>query len=243
MCRPLALAVALTGVSIVFASACGTVTPQADASGQAGSGAGSSGQAGSGGGSGGAAAGTTGQAGSTAGTTGQGGAVAGTTGQAGTGTGPGGTTGVGGRGGQAGGVAGTIGSGGRGGQAGGASGGRGGTTGRGGQGGQNDGGVSCSELEAEYSKAVAEARMCNPEATGQCQMLVNTGLACPLCQVRVNDAGKANAIRTQWTKQGCTPPIVCPQVICVSPGAGVCSKSDASGSGGMCTMLPTPGPI
>jgi hypothetical protein len=240
------LPVAVGGVAVFFAFAsCGTVTQAPDGSGQAGSSAGTSGQAGSSAGTSGQAG--SGQAGATAGTTGNGGqagGVAGTTGGAGT-TGSAGTTGNGGRGG---GSAGTTASGGRGGQAGGnagstGSGGRGGAggTGRGGAGGQNsDGGVSCSELETEYSKAVADARTCNPEVSGQCQQKVNSGLSCPGCQIAVNSTTRPDAIRMQWTKQGCTPGIVCPAIICVAPGAGICTKTDASSSGGTCTMVPTP---
>ena len=227
----------LTSFAIVLAAACGSVTEVKDGSGQGGT----SGHAGSGAGGN---AGTTGQAGSTAGTTGQGG----TTGQAGSGPGGGGTTGGAGTTGSAGrggttGAAGTTGSAGRGGTTGSA--GRGGTTGsagtsgsagRGGQGGQNDGGLSCSELEAEYSKAVQEARACTPDAAGQCQQLVDTGLGCPQCQVRVTDTKGPDAIRAMWNKAGCTPPIFCPAIICVVPGPGMCTRSDASGTGAICTM-------
>jgi len=150
----------------------------------------------------------------------------GTTGNAGNGGngGNGGSTGAAGTTGSAGttGTAGTTGS--------------AGTTGRGGQGGQNDGGLSCSELDAEYSKAVQEARACTPDAAGQCQQLVDTGLGCPQCQVRVTDTKGPDAIRAMWNKAGCTPPIFCPAIICVVPGPGMCTRSDASGSGGICTM-------
>ncbi len=246
------LPVALGGLTVWLAFAsCGTVTQAPDGSGQAGSSAGTTGQAGSSAGTSGQAG--SGQAGATGGTTGQGGqagGVAGTTGSAGT-TGNAGTTGgagATGNAGRGGGSAGTTAGGGRGGQAGGnagttGNGGRGGTggTGRGGAGGQNsDGGVSCSELETEYSKAVAEARMCNPEASGQCQQKVSTSLACPGCQIVVNSTTNPDAIRMQWMKQGCTPGIVCPAIFCVAPGAGICTKTDASSSGGTCTMVPTP---
>jgi len=254
----------LTSFAIVLAAACGSVTEVKDGSGQggtsghagsgAGGNAGTTGQAGS-------TAGTTGQGGTT-GQAGSGPGGGGTTGGAGTtgSAGRGGTTGSAGRGGTTGtagtsgsagttgrggttGAAGTTGSAGRGGTTGSA--GRGGTTGsagtsgsagRGGQGGQNDGGLSCSELEAEYSKAVQEARACTPDAAGQCQQLVDTGLGCPQCQVRVTDTKGPDAIRAMWNKAGCTPPIFCPAIICVVPGPGMCTRSDASGSGGICTM-------
>ena len=63
-----------------------------------------------------------------------------------------------------------------------------------------------------------DARECTPDGPGQCQQLVETTLACPGCQVRVTDTRGPDAIRMQWTKAGCTPPIFCPAIICVAPG-------------------------
>jgi hypothetical protein len=234
-----------TGQAGSGASGSAGTTGQAGNGGTTGQGGAPTGQAGAGPGGGGGATGSAGRGGTggAAGTTGNAGAT-GSAGRGGTGGGAGatgnaGTTGSAGRGGTGGGAgttggAGATGSAGRGGAGGSA--GATGSAGRGGQGGQTDAGLGCSELEAEYSKAVQEARACNPDGTAQCQQLVDTGLACPGCQVRVTDTRGPDAIRAQWNRSGCTPPIFCPAVICVAPGPGMCTRSDASGSGGICTM-------
>jgi hypothetical protein len=79
-------------------------------------------------------------------------------------------------------------------------------------------------------------RACTPGATGQCQVLVSTTLSyCTGCSTYVNDATKLNAIRTQWTNQGCAVPVVCPAILCIAPGPTSCVATDGGSPGGTCT--------
>jgi hypothetical protein len=169
----------------------------------------------------------------TGGSGGTGGGQSGGSGQPGTGGNGGGHASGGAAGGGAGGGghAGAGGSGGAGGKA--ATGGHGG----GGQGGQTvDSGVSCAELANEYSAALPAAEACTPGAANQCQQLVPLSLSiCTGCEHYVTDATTLNALRTQWTNQGCnltTALIVCPAIACINPGtAGDCVAVDGSANG------------
>ncbi len=246
----------LVGLILAFEINCGSVS--SDGSGTGGSGgtgggqSGGAGQTGKGGSGGSGNAGTHGGsggqagAGATSGSGGQGGDVAAT-------GGAGGDHASGGGGGHASGGAGGHASGGAGGHAsGGAAGGGAGTGGHaggggsatgghggGGQGGQTvDSGVTCAELANEYSAALPAAEACSPGAANQCQQLVPIALSiCTACQHYVTDATTLNAIRAQWTNQGCnqaTGTIVCPlaAVLCINPGtAGDCVGTDGSANG------------
>ena len=247
----------LVGLALAFEINCGSVS--SDGSGTGGSagtgggqsgGAGQTGKGGSGGsGNAGTHGGSGGQAGAgaTTGSGGQGGDVAAT-------GGAGGDHASGGSGGHASGGAGGHASGGGGGHAtggaagggagnGGHAGGTGGAAtgghGGGGQGGQSvDSGVSCAELANEYSAALPAAEACTAGAANQCQQLVSISLSvCTGCQHYVTNATTLNAIRTQWTNQGCDQPtgtIVCPlaAVLCINPGtAGACAGTDGSPNG------------
>ena len=248
----------LVGLVLAFEINCGSVT--GDGSGTGGSGgtgggqSGGSGQPGTGGSggsdTGGTHGGSGGQGGDVAATGGAGGdhasggagghASGGAGGHASGGAGghaSGGAAGhaTGGGGGHAtGGAAGSgAGSGGHAGGGGSATGGHG----SGGQGGQTvDSGVTCAELATEYSAAVPAAEACTPGAANQCQQLVPLSLSiCTGCQHYVTDATTLNALRTQWTNQGCnltTALIVCPAIACINPGtAGDCIAVDGSANG------------
>ena len=243
----------MVGLALAFEINCGSVS--SDGSGTGGSGGGQSGgagQTGKGGSGGGGNAGTHGGsggqagAGATSGSGGQGGDVAAT-------GGAGGDHASGGSGGHASGGAGGHASGGGGGHAtGGAAGGGAGNGGHaggggsatgghggGGQGGQSvDSGVSCAELANEYSAALPAAEACTAGAANQCQQLVSISLSvCTGCQHYVTNATTLNALRTQWTNQGCDQPtgtVICPlaAVLCINPGtAGACAGTDGSPNG------------
>lgn len=146
-------------------------------------------------------------------------------------------SGSGGSGGTGGGQSGGAGQTGRGGSAG--AGGKAATGGHGGggQGGQTvDSGVTCAELVNEYSAALPAAEACTSGAANQCQQLVPLSLSiCTGCEHYVTDAKTLNAIRAQWTNQGCnltTALTVCPAIACINPGtAGACTGVDGSPNG------------
>jgi hypothetical protein len=233
-------------LALVFEINCGSVTGDGSGSGGSGGtgggqsgGSGQTGNGGSGGGNAGTHGGSGGQAGAgaTSGSGGQGGDIAAT-------GGAGGDHASGGAGGHASGGAGGHASGGGGGHAtgggGGHAGGGGSSTGGhggGGQGGQAvDSGVSCSELVSEYSAALPAAEACTSGAANQCRQLVPLSLSiCTGCEHYVTNATTLNAIRAQWTNQGCnltTALIVCPAIACINPGtAGDCVAVDGSANG------------
>ena len=242
----------LVGLTLAFEINCGSVT--SDGSGSGGSGgtgggqSGGTGQTGKGGsgGNAGTHGGSGGQAGAgaTSGSGGQGGDVIGSGGAGGSHAsgGAGGHASGGGGGHASGGAAGGgAGGGGHAGSAGGSSGAGGkaatGGHGGGGQGGQAvDGGVTCAELVNEYSAALPAAEACTSGAANQCQQLVPLSLSiCTGCEHYVTDAKTLNAIRAQWTSQGCnltTALTVCPAIACVNPGtAGACTGVDGSPNG------------
>ena len=241
----------LVGLVLAFEVGCGSVT--SDGTGSGGTGGGQSGGSyqtgtgGTGGGNAGTHGGSGGQAGAgaTSGSGGQGGDVVATGGAGGNhasggagghASGGGGGHASGGGGGHASGGAAGGGAGG-GGHAGGGGSSATGGHGGGGQGGQTvDSGVTCAELANEYSAALPAAEACTPGAANQCQQLVPLSLSiCTGCQHYVTDATTLNALRTQWTNQGCnltTALIVCPAIACVNPGtAGACAGTDGSPNG------------
>jgi hypothetical protein len=244
----------LVGLVFAFEINCGSVTSNGSGSGGSGGTAGDqsggpdqTGNGGSGGGNAGTHGGSGGQAGAgaTSGSGGEGGDVVGTGGAGGnhaSGGAGGHASGGGGHasGGAAGGGAGSGGHAGGGGSS--ATGGHGG----GGQGGQAvDSGVTCAELANEYSAALPAAEACTPGAANQCQQLVPLSLSiCTGCEHYVTDATSLNAIRTQWTNQGCnltTALTVCPAIACINPGtAGDCVAGDGSANGVCAYGVATP---
>src|SRR5450631_806934 len=240
----------LVGLAVAFQINCGSVT--GDGSGSGGTGGGQSGgsdqtgKGGTGGGNAGTHGGSGGQAGAgaTSGSGGQGGDVIGSGGAGGKhasggagghasgGAGGHASGGAAGGGAGAGGPAGSAGGGGAGGKA--ATGGHGG----GGHGGQTvDSGVTCAELVHEYSAALPAAEACTSGAANQCQQLVPLTLSiCTGCDHYVTNATTLNAIRAQWTNQGCDQvgTTVCPlaAVLYINPGtAGACAGADGSPNG------------
>jgi hypothetical protein len=145
----------------------------------------------------------------------------GATGSAGKGAAGAAGGGVGGAGGAA------AGSGGHGGTQGAAGeGGGGGGAGAGGNGGA--GGSICTDLEMQYATALMKAKMCNASATGQCQMLVATDLACPSCKTHVNDATEVLDLSNRYQQAGCSSMVhICPLAACVNPGSGACVPINA----------------
>src|SRR5262245_17846596 len=99
------------------------------------------------------------------------------------------------------------------------------------------GGKSCSELQAEYEKALTVALACDPNAANQCQQAAMSANSCA-CEVTVQDPGQANAIVVQLRAQGCTPAqtVACP---CPPPVPLTCVAS-ATG-GGTCQQPLPPG--
>ena len=176
-----------------------------------------------------------GQAGSTGGTTGAGG-ITGSAGSSGGGTGSAGTTGSGG---QAAGASGSAGAaGGRGGVVGTAGNtGAGGLAGKGGQGGAGGqagvgggGGQSCAQIEAAYTQAIQQARMCRAGTggAGPCPYLVSSALSCG-CQIWAGDTTEIDKIKAQWNAAGCTPGIICPAIACLNPGTKASCLPNDSG--------------
>jgi hypothetical protein len=188
--------------------------------------AGTQGVAGQGPAGAGGAAGTAG-AGGAAGTAGA--AAGGRGGAAGSGTGRGGAAG----GGTAGGAGGAVGRGGTGG------GGAGGAVGRGGTGG---GDTTCDDLQTAYAQALMAARQCHSEKPDQCLVLASTSLACPGCQIHVNDGTKIDALTRQWVEAGCDRLVrVCPAIACIVPTGAGCVPID---SGDFCMEgKPTTDPV
>ncbi len=172
-----------------------------------------------------------GQAGGTP-TPGPGGHAGGT---GGTGENPGGAGGAGGGG-----------PGGEGGVSGGHGGGTSGSTGTGGHAGTaggGHGGQTCDDIAAAFQAALPEAESCMPGATHQCEKLASTSPlgGCPGCGQYVNDDTMLNALRTQYTQQGCQRSnIFCPQFLCIQPQKQGCMPSDAS-AGGTCRPIVSTG--
>jgi hypothetical protein len=215
------------GLLGVVAVACGSVTAVQDdaGSGHAGASTGGSGGASAGapGAAGVGAAGSTGTAG-TAGTTG----VAGATGTAGAS----GTAGAGGHGGSSG-TAGSTGHAGTSGTAGAT-----GTAGSGAAGSMSgDAGVEdCTAIEAEFTAAMKEAKVCNPNAAAaQCQTATPNAIYCSTCDTHVQGSTtEIDRLTTKYTSQGCELGRACSALHCATNGKGVCVANDG-GSGGTCT--------
>jgi hypothetical protein len=154
------------------------------------------------------------------------------TGSAGQSRGATGASGAGGTAGAGSGAGSIAGSGGHGerdaGQGGGSAGQRAGDGGAGSQagtGGRAGAGESCDQLETEYATARDPAQMCDARATGQCQQVVGTSLACRRCTIHVNDASTLNAIQARYDRAGC-PSNGCAGALCVNPGTGACTMID-----------------
>ena len=105
-----------------------------------------------------------------------------------------------------------------------------------------DGGVSCKDLENQYTDALPAAQRCDVNTSGQCQQLVSSSLSpCLTCTTYVNDATALTAITTSWEQAGCNSSvgIICPAIACIQPNAGVCTAVDG-GSGTCNTLAGTP---
>jgi hypothetical protein len=122
-----------------------------------------------------------------------------------------------------------------------------GGAGTGGVGGQRtDSGVSCTDLQNEYTAAMSLAQTCEVDASGQCQQLASTSLSpCFVnCMTYVNDASDLDAIKQSWTAAGCDSLVgmACPAIACLQPTQGLCVASD--GGGAVCSSgyagVPTP---
>lgn len=222
------------GTALVVAG-CGSVSTTGGTGGSVGQGTGGQG---TGGHATGGAAGVPGTGGH-AGATGTGGIAEG--GHAGGQAGAPGTGGhAGGKGGAAGGHGGDAGA--PGGHGGGAAGstGTGGHAGAGGAagGGGGHGGQSCDEIAAAFDAALPVAQSCSPGVEHQCEDQAQIGplTGCPGCAQYVNDNTTLNALRTQYSQQGCPHSVVCPAILCIQPQKSGCKPSDAS-SGGTCAPV------
>jgi hypothetical protein len=119
--------------------------------------------------------------------------------------------------------------------------GAGGHPGTGGQVGAGGGsGHTCSQLENEYTDALATAKACTIGAGLQCRELADNSIACPGCRVYVNDTTELTALKAQWTSSGCALSHgVCPAIACVMPAPASCAWNVSSGPGGPTNMAGT----
>ena len=104
-----------------------------------------------------------------------------------------------------------------------------------------DAGDPCPGLEAAYSAALTNAKICDPNAASSCQDLVSQSLACPGCTTHVNDTSKLDAIQKQWQAANCKSQI-CPAIACRFPGTGQCVAGNTVAGGGTCIDALTPLP-
>jgi hypothetical protein len=190
---------------------------------------------------------------------GAGGSATAGTGGAGPTTGGSGGSGGGGATGGSGGAAGTAGGGGSGGGSGGASAGSGGGGGPGTGGSGMDASVDrapdlavdrppdatadmpanpcttggvCEQINREYSMALARARACTPNVTGQCAEPAAQGLLCPGCQVWVNTRKELDPLIKRYADERCPelcrPPCPLPPCRAMLKGACVAASSQAA---------------
>src|SRR6185312_15233411 len=105
--------------------------------------------------------------------------------------------------------------------------GSGGHTGSGGRAGSSGGaGKSCSQLETDYSDALATAKSCTLGAPDQCKQLVDTSISCPGCKVHVNDTTDLDALTARWTDAGCAQTRApCPAIACIATLPASCSAT------------------
>jgi hypothetical protein len=100
-----------------------------------------------------------------------------------------------------------------------------------------DGGVSCSDLSSQYQTALATARSCMLNTSGQCTQMVSGDLSPCFsnCQIFVNDATALNPLKAQWLQAGCNEGVfACPAIACAQPRSGDCVAAD----GGSATCGP-----
>lgn len=85
---------------------------------------------------------------------------------------------------------------------------------------------SCSVIATQYANTIADAQVCDPNGSNQCQSLVPATLsACPVCMTFANVSVTLATIKADWDKVGCggTPPATCPKLTCTTPASGSCS--------------------
>jgi len=106
----------------------------------------------------------------------------------------------------------------------------GGLAGLGGSGGE----PNCDALAEQYQKALQAAQVCSPEIDRpQCTVQVQSSVPCG-CPVWANvDNEEELAALERLAQQAERCIMICPAVLCVEPGSGICSSS-GSGDAGHC---------
>jgi hypothetical protein len=90
-------------------------------------------------------------------------------------------------------------------------------------------GATCTDLMNQYTVAYAQANVCDPTATNQCQQPVEGPSCLGNCGALVQDPTAADAIVTKMINLGCAHPLACP---CAVPQTYSCVPAD--GGGGIC---------
>jgi hypothetical protein len=91
------------------------------------------------------------------------------------------------------------------------------------------GAATCTDLMNEYSSAYAQANVCDPTATNQCQQPVQGPTCLGNCGALVQDPTAVDAIVMKMINLGCAHPLACP---CAGPQTYTCAP--ANGGGGTC---------
>ena len=90
-------------------------------------------------------------------------------------------------------------------------------------------GATCTDLMNQYTIAYAQAQVCDPTASNQCQQPVQGPDCLGNCGALVQDPTAADAIVTKMINLGCAHPLACP---CALPPTYTCAPAD--GGGGIC---------
>ena len=100
-------------------------------------------------------------------------------------------------------------------------------------------GLSCTQLEQQYSAYLAQAKGCNSLINSlQCTQLVDTELACP-CSTYVNPANtdalkRLAELKTEFGQKMCMEGVACPAIACIEPQGSACQPNGAGGDGDGC---------
>jgi hypothetical protein len=95
--------------------------------------------------------------------------------------------------------------------------------------------VNCNELAEQYHEALTKAQECSPEIdTPQCTEGVEDALfcGCPTWANPENEEALDELERIAKEGASCAAIVLCPAILCIAPGSGVCTSS--GGDGGRC---------
>jgi hypothetical protein len=94
------------------------------------------------------------------------------------------------------------------------------------------GGLSCDQLAERYRTVLAQAQVCQPNATDPCTVTVSSALFCG-CKTFAStqhqeQINELTAIQKEASKRNCL--VACPAIACIDPPSASCTAMASTGT-------------